>query len=239
MLACGYDVISPIEDGRPDFRCEKDGHATWIEATCITSGQDSALAPDADWLCSCGYVPLDNILIRWANALDAKIKQAKAHRAAGIVSTNDSYIVAINGDAIAVGNYGFGVSQHPFVVETTMAMGALQFSFDRETLAFRGASHQVRVSTFKSNKSPVSTTAFFDEENGGISALVGYASLRSEGAKLPLLVAHNPHAICPTAPGHLGSGTREWAAKFCRRNASAAYWEIAEIVNVQSAPIQT
>ena len=239
MLGCGFNVVSPSQDGRPDFRCEKDGCATWVEASCITAGQDPALAPDADWLCSSGHVPLENILLRWANALDAKIKQAKAHRAAGIIAPKDRYIIAINGGLIAAGNYGFGVSRHPFVVETTMAVGALQFSYDRETLAFKGAAHQVRTHALKENKSTVQTAVFYNKENAGICALVGCGSLRVEGPSLPLLVAHNPHAECPIPPGHLGACTREWTAHFTGRDVEASYWEIVEITEKSSTPMPT
>ena len=178
---------------------------TWIEATCITAGKDAALAPYADWLCSAGYVPHDNILFRWANALASKLKQAAAHRAAGVIAAEDSYVIAINGGLIATANYGLGVSGYPIVVEITMAVGALQFSFDRDTLAFLGAAHETRAATLKANKSPVQTAIFFDETNAGISALIGFASLRSDGAKLPLLVAHNPHARNSILPGRIGS----------------------------------
>ena len=131
MLACGFDITCPDKDGRPDFRCVKDGQVTWIEATCITAGQDAALAPEADWICSSGYVPYDNISLRWTNALTAKIKQAEKHRVAGVISAKDSYVVAVNGGLIATANYGLGASQFPSVVEITMAVGPLKFSFDR------------------------------------------------------------------------------------------------------------
>ena len=231
MLACGYDVTSPAKDGQPDFRCSKDGHVTWVEAICITAGEDPALAPNADWLRSSGYVPHDNILLRWANALDAKIRQAQAHRAAGAIATKDSYLIAINGGLITAGNYGFGVSRYPFVVEITLAVGALQFSFDRETLALRSVSHQARTHTMKANKSPVPTTAFLDRKNAGISALVGCGSIRVPNSELPLLVVHNPFAECPIPVGSLGTETREWVAKPSEQDSTTKIWKVEEVAS--------
>jgi len=228
LLVCGYEVTSPHQDRHPDFRCVMNGLVLWVEATCITSGQDAALAPDADWLCSSGYVPHDKILLRWTNALNSKIKQAKAQRAAGIIDTGDAYVIAINGGLIAAGNYGFGASRRPFVVEATLAVGELQFSYDRKTLAFKGAEHRVRTHLLKENKSPVPTTAFYDMKNAGISAVVGCGTLRVEASTLPLLVAHNPHADSPLAPNRLGPETQEWSAVLTGKDAEATYWEIRE-----------
>ena len=229
LVQCGYDVISPPEPGRPDFRCAKSGTVTWVEATCATAGRDVALASDADWLRSSGYVPHDNLLLRWTNALQQKIKQCAAHRRAGIVAPGEGYLIVINGGLIATGNWGFGVSQLPFVVEATLAVGALQFSYDRETLAFKGAEHRVRTHAVKENAAAVGTAAFYDRSNAGISALVGCGSMRVECPTLPLLVAHNPLADRPFPTGILGPHTREWAASLTGRDEDASYWEIAEV----------
>ncbi len=192
LVACGYDVSSPTSTGMPDFRCSKGGTVTWVEATCATAGQDASLAPDAEWLLSGGYVPHDKILLRWTNALDQKIKQCAARRRSGSVAAGEGYLIAINGGAVGTANYGFGVSRLPYVVEASLAVGPLQFSYGREALAFRGAAHQARVHATKGGSATVSTAAFYDRSNSGIAALLGIGSMRVEMAVLPLLVAHNP-----------------------------------------------
>lgn len=234
LLPCGYDVVSPLEEGRPDFRCEKQGRVLWVEATCITEGQDESLASHADWRCSSGYVPHDNILIRWASSLHAKIKQAEIHRGAGVIRPRESYVIAINGGAIATGNYGYGLSQLPYVVECTLAVGGLQFVYDRRTLALKQVAHQIRTHVVKSNKSPVPTAVFFDQTHAGIAALIGCGSLRVEGASLELLVAHNPHAESPLPSGVLGCDTREWAARLTRRDDEMSDWKIEQIFGSDS-----
>ncbi len=229
LLACGFDVSSPSQPGRPDFRCVRAGAVTWVEATCATPGQDVLLAPDADWLSSGGYVPLDSLFLRWTNALHQKIKQCAAHRRKGIVAPGEGYLIAINGGLIATANYGFGVSRHPFVVEATLAIGPLQHRYDRETLGFKGAEHLVRTHAVKENAAVVGTAVFFDKSNAAIGALLGCASLRVDGPTLPLLVAHNPLADCPFPTGLLGPGTREWAARLTGRDDNESFWEIAEV----------
>lgn len=229
LVACGFDVSSPSRPGQPDFRCVRAGAVTWVEGTCATSGRDVLLAPDADWLTSSGYVPHDNLLLRWTNALQQKIKQCAAHRRGGIVAPGEGYLIAINGGLIATANYGFGVSRLPFVVEATLAVGALQFRYDRETLDFKGAKHLVRTRVVKENAAAVGTAAFYDISNAAIGALLGCGSMRVDGPTLPLLVAHNPVANCPFPTGLLGPDTREWVARLTGQDDEESFWEIAEV----------
>ena len=229
LCSCGYGVISPSQEGWPDFRCEKQGRVMWVEATCIAEGDDQSLAPIADWRCSSGYVPHDNILIRWTNSIRTKIEQANTCRSAGVVSSGESYIIAINGGAIAVGNYGFGSSQLPYAVEATLGIGSLQFVYDRETLVFKMAEHKPRTHVRKHNGADVPTTVFYDPKNAAISAVVGCGSFWTEQASLELLVAHNPYAKCPVPLGHLGCDNREWAAKFKEQDSHASCWEVEQV----------
>ena len=49
------------------------------------------------------------------------MKQAKCRRNKGNVALSESYVIAINGDAVSLANYGFGVSVLPYVVESPSA----------------------------------------------------------------------------------------------------------------------
>ena len=234
LVACGYDVLSPADAGMPDYRIIKSGSAAWVEATCAMAGQDPLLAPQAEWLCSSGFVPHDSILLRWTNALSQKIRQAEVRRRSGMIGPRESYVIAINGGAIGTANFGFGASNLPYVVEATLAVGPLRFNYDRQTMGFKGAAHDQRTMTQK-GMSAVPTAVFFDRSNRGIAAVAGIGLSRVEATMLPLLVAHNPNADCPFPTGQLGDGSREWAACLKSEDKSASYWEITEVSKTETA----
>ena len=230
LMDSGWDVAAPGRDGHPDFRCEQDGSVVWVEATCATPGTDPMLASDADWISKGAYVPLDRILLRWTSAVDAKAKAGLRFRLNGVVGCDEGYVIAVNGALVGTANYGFGVSRLPYSVEATMGVGALQFSFDRETLDFTGSAHMARVSVSSMNRgSPISTMKFLNGEDTSTSAVAGFGLARTEAALLGLLVAHNPHAAVPLEAGLLGSTSREWTARWAGCHAGCQLWDIVEI----------
>lgn len=229
LVTCGYAVTVPQPDGFPDFRCERLGKVVWVEATCATAGEDPALAPLAPGFGQTGYIPIDNILLRWTAARDEKMRKGKEYRACGVIGPDEAYVIAINGAAIGAGTWGFGVSRLPHVVEITMAVGPLQYSLSRETLELMDVRHQNRILVSNRNDKPVPTATFLRGDNPGLSALVGIGLSRVEQDLLPLLVIHNPFAAVSLPRGALGFDTREWVATLNRSDDDATHWDIVEL----------
>jgi hypothetical protein len=81
-----------------------------------------------------------------------------------------------------------------------------------ETRQFEGAVISDRHFLVNCNSAEVPTTSFLDRNYAGVSALIGCASLRSQGEHLDVHVVHNPIADTPLPHGLLGGGEEEWFA---------------------------
>ena len=95
-----------------------------------------------------------------------------------------------------------GISQFPFAVEATFAVGPLQVHIDRETLEASELEHQRRYLIHKPVGQPVPADAFLSQRYAPVSAIwavdIDECSLLNGIPRM--VVVHNPHATNPMPP---------------------------------------
>ena len=94
-----------------------------------------------------------------------------------------------------------GVSQFPYAVEATLAVGPLQISIDRTTMQATEKGHQHRPLISNASGNVVPADTFFDPKFAPVSAIwavdLDEVSLLDEPR--PMMVIHNPLATHPLA----------------------------------------
>jgi type I restriction enzyme S subunit len=135
----------------------------------------------------------------------------------GVVREQDAYVIAVNGRLLR----GFGgaselvgISQFPFAVEATLAIGPLQVSIDATTLKKLSSGHQHRSFIRKPKGADVPTDTFLDPGFSPISAIwaVDVDEMMLLGQARPMVIVHNPSASIPLARNLLPA-QEEYAAR--------------------------
>jgi len=172
----------------PDLWVQKGNCSFWIEViTPRPEGVDavylSQKGASPDGLLS---VPMDQLLRRWTQAIDAKAGALMGTRDGknlgylqkGYVHPNEPYVIAVNGRHLrGPAGIGFnGCSTSPCAVEVLFALGPLQIRFDRmgksdDHFRFSGIRRSRRPEIQSPNNSPISLTTFLDANFAPISAV--------------------------------------------------------------------
>lgn len=189
----------------PDFRIEHQGRTIWVEVITPT-----AAGVPAEWLAdACEGVrdfPHEAILLRWTAAIKQKAEvllggpDHPGYLANGLVAPGDAYVIAVNGRLLRGGGGLFdaltGISQLPFAVEATFAVGPIQVRFNRENMEAGEPEHQRRYHIPKPVGQPVPAHTFLDPRFRPISAI--WATDVDEFSILDrppsMAVIHNPEA---------------------------------------------
>ncbi|TIS99166.1 hypothetical protein [Mesorhizobium sp.] len=199
----------------PDFCVEHKGRRIWVEVITPTP----ANVPEG-WLAPPGGdvrdFPHEAILLRWTAAIKEKAEKLlgndrglRGYLASGVVAADDAYVIAINSRLLRGYDGAFdcidGISQFPFAVEATFAIGPLQVLFNRETLEASAPEHQRRMLISKPRGEAVPVDTFLDQRFTPVSAI--WAIDADEGTLLGKVprsaVVHNPSAINPVPTGLL------------------------------------
>ncbi len=203
----------------PDFLIEKDGRKIWIE---VVTPEPKGLPED--WtngaMGKAIETPNKEILLRWTNAIDEKLKKLIGRQNAktgkikpgylqkSIVGPNDSYVIAVNGIDLRW-HWVFpnldGISQYPFAVEAVFGIGPIQIHIDRKTLKSTHRDRQIRDSIQKGNNQNVPVGIFIDSgpfmqnEFKRVSAIwaLDVDEMYAVGRERPMVVVHNPMAKFP------------------------------------------
>lgn len=207
------DIGFAHQQAGPDFQIDRDGRRVWIEVITPT-----AVNIPAEWLAPAGngvrHFPHEAILLRWTAAIKQKAEvllgnpqlAVPGYLANGIVGADDAYVIAINGRLLRGFDGVFdaltGISQFPFAVEATFAVGPLQVRINRETLEAGAPEHQHRYLIHKPAGRPVPADTFLDQRFAPISAI--WATDIDEFSLLEriprMAVVHNPGAANPVPP---------------------------------------
>lgn len=204
----GLAVSHPNEG--PDFLIANDGRKIWIEVVCPKPN-----GLPLDWTQhALGTVvnnPHEALLLRWTAAIKEKAEKLlgnperniKGYIEKGIVGPDDAYVIAVNGRLLrcAPGVFPelFGISQFPFAVEATFAVGPIQVHIDRASGKVTGSDHQHRPLIPKPNGSVVPAYTFLDPAFAPVSAIWAVDTdekLLLEKAS-DMVVVHNPLARAP------------------------------------------
>ncbi len=206
---------------RPDFLVEHGGRRIWIEVIC----PEPKGVPDS-WLSkTTGVVvslPHPEILLRWTAAIKEKFEKlvgkpgqpGTGYLAKGVVEPTDGYVIAVNGRLLRdVFPQIEGISQHPFAVEATLAIGPLAIHIDPRTLGTLWSGLQHRPTLPKPNGSPVPAGTFFDPRYSPVSGVwaVDFDENVLFGSQQPSILVHN-HAAANRVPAGLLPVQSEYAA---------------------------
>jgi hypothetical protein len=192
MLRRGFRIEKAGSDG-PEFNTEIDGRRFWFEAIAPTAGTGPDQVPDL----KVGFVPTEQVLMRYTAALAEKRRKYEEYLAKGMISADDGYVVAINANKVP--NAFFG-SLLPFHISAYLPFGAYTVAINPKTQQRVGDYFQCRDCVQKQSGGAVSTAAFLDPEYKGISAVLvglldvaGYTRGTAENGS-DFDVLHNPIA---------------------------------------------
>ncbi|MBB6465850.1 type I restriction enzyme S subunit [Aminobacter lissarensis] len=212
IAKAGLRLIHEAEG--PDFLIEHDGMRVWVE---VITPEPKGL-PDA-WINhvvgNVVSLPHQELLLRWTAAIKEKAQKllgyakrdtgdhVAGYRGKGIVGERDIYVIAVNARLLRGFGGAFpelvGISQFPYAVEATLAVGPLQVQFDRETLKEVGSGHQHRTRIRKPTGAEVPADTFLHPDFAPISAIwaVDVDEILVLGEARPMAVVHNPLATSP------------------------------------------
>jgi hypothetical protein len=194
--------------GGPDFLLVENRRKIWIEVVC-----PEPKGVPSEWLKSESFsvvdFPHESIILRWTSAIKEKVEKligsmdgtTKGYIEKRIVSSEDAYVIAVNGCQLRNGTFPElnGISQFPFAVEAVFAIGPYQIKFNRKTLELTDTGYQYRPFILNHNKSDVPADTFLDERYKHISAIwaVDVNGTSAIGNYEPMAVIHNPNAVNP------------------------------------------
>ena len=195
LLERGFDLYRHGDEG-PEFYALVGNRRVWFEAIAPGPGDGPDQVPQ---LVSgqCTDTPTEQILLRFTNALDEKRKKYAAALAAGIVSAEDSYVLAINSLEIRYAPDGPSL---PYFIQAFLPFGPLTISFDVKTFEKKDSFYAYRPEVLKLNGSPVSTRAFLDDAASFCSAVLHsgvYCAKYPDQFGDEFSVLHNPRAHRP------------------------------------------
>jgi type I restriction enzyme S subunit len=164
-----------------------------------------------DWLIHAeGAVslPHEQIILRWTSAIKEKFEKLTGkpdrpeagYLAKGVVAPDDVYVIAVNGRLLRNEFPQLsGISQCPFAVEVTLAVGPFSIHIDRNTLKTTWSGLQHRPLVEKPNGALVSANTFFNPAYVSVSGV--WATDFDENvlfdASKPSILAHNHAASNP------------------------------------------
>jgi type I restriction enzyme S subunit len=203
----------------PDFLIEKNGKRIWIEL--ITPRPEGLPREWTDYKFNIDQVvetPGDKILLRWTHAIKEKTEKlcGRICRASGefipgylqtgIVSTDDIYVIAVNGRNLR----GFGghfpdlnsISQYPYAVKAVFGVGPIQINIDRRTLKATSQTQQIREFVPKIGNKSVPVDIFIPFRSSTKNAFNAVSAIWALdiderialGKELPMAIIHNPLA---------------------------------------------
>ncbi len=213
LLDVGLD-LQPSRNG-PDVLIRHEGRKIWVEVIC----PEPCGIPD-DWLSArcesftCVSFPHEAILLRWTAAIKEKAEKLWGYLEKGVVSPDDSYVIAVNGRMLR-NTFGdlFGISQLPFAVEAVFAVGPYKLVIDRATSQVVDRTHQHRPIIPKNGSPCVPATMFQNPMFKAVSAIwaTDIDDCGVVGRPKGMLVVHNPIAVNPIPEGLLPA-TSEYVA---------------------------
>ncbi len=186
-----------------DVQNEKGERITWIEAIAVRPGDGADRVPDLTYEVVTS-VPVDEMLLRVAAALDTKHKKYLSDVKSGFVASNEPYVIAL--DRSELGHVEIPPS---LILKALFGIGHLTLSFpvpvpgeaprSEEPKRFWGALPNVS----KKSGNAVSMQFFENPEHTGISAVIYSVPHVISSPRVPeemgehFYVVHNPQAANP------------------------------------------
>lgn len=210
LVENGFALTKHGDDG-PEFSAQIDGKRVWFEAIAPASGTGPDQVPEL-MPGESRTVPVEQILLRFTNALCEKKERYIAAIAKGIVAPEDSYVLAINSRGIPSAPYG---NTMPYFVQAFLPIGPLAVAIDRKTLKVTDSFYQYRPGVQKASGAKVSTRTFLDSDAAFCSTVI-HSTVDCANCPAQLgvdfSVLHNPQAAHP-----IGEMAFHWCTQFTVR----------------------
>jgi hypothetical protein len=218
LLEHGFNLYRHGDEG-PEFCALVGNSRIWFEAIAPGPGNGPDKVPqlifsdefsdDVEF----SEVPTEKILLRFTNALTVKRERYAAALKKGIISDEDSYVLAINSQGIRHAPYG---NSMPYFIQAFLPFGPPTVSIDAKTLEVKDSFYQYRPGVLKLCGENVSTRTFLDKEAAFCSAVlhsgVDCANHPNQlGGEFSIL--HNPNARRP-----LDAAVFQWCEQFTFRD---------------------
>ena len=168
ILDYGFNFHKKTQKKGPDLHLLWNNSSIWIEATAPESGTGDNAVPEYKYN-EVSEQPSEQIILRFASAIQEKFEKYKSYRSNAIINTDDFYIIAINGGRI---RYSSGAPTLPYIVLSVLPLGDLAFAFDKESGKLVNSFHQYRDAVTTAKGSPVPTDIFMNKDYAGISAVL-------------------------------------------------------------------
>lgn len=153
----------------PDLLVVFGGVRYWIEAVAPRRGDGADQVPEMDWGSKeARRSPLDQIQLRYANAISEKAGKWARWIQVGRVLAGDGYLIALNGR----GCNEFFDGNPPLFVRACVAIGHPSMALDPVTGKIVDAYYTYSDSITKKSGVPVSTAAFFQPEFSHVSGVI-------------------------------------------------------------------
>jgi type I restriction enzyme S subunit len=208
FLDFNFNLQKKTKKEGPDLHLLWNNRSIWVEATAPESGTGDNAVPEHNYKESSDQ-PSEQIILRFASAIQKKFKQYNSYRK-DIINDNDFYIIAINGGRI---RYSLSGQTLPYIVQSVLSFGDLAFAFDKESGKLVNSFHQYRDAVTTAKGSPVPTDIFMNKDYAGISAvLYSYMNVvnRPNRIGVEVHIVHNPLADNKLPHGIFPFGTEWW-----------------------------
>lgn len=211
LLQNGFELIPRHSPNSPDIHIRFQDRDVWIEATAPDAGIGAdALAPIDN---SVGFikVPEEQIILRLTNSIQKKCQKYQEYVSLGLISSNDVYLLGINGFDIPFSLMDKG--DIPFIAKSVFPFGDMVVTIDTGQDKVIDQGYKYRKHIQKKSSSFVPTTTFQDPSYSFLSGII-YS--RAELWNLPrffgddFLYVQNPIADQKLETNWLGCGMAFW-----------------------------
>ncbi len=209
LLDLGYS-LEPGADGRPDFVTRlPGGERLWIEAVAPSLGSVDNPDRPVDLIPNAGFLatPIDQILMRYTQALREKRDRFQGYCEAGVVTEGDHCVIALNTGRMWPHVEGVGL---PRILRAVFPIGEEQITIDLGTGSTLGIEHPIRSEVTRANGAPISLTAFLHPSYACVSGLIGDSARVtgwSQQSNARFVSAANPTATTPLPQACFKLGT--------------------------------
>ena len=143
----------------PDFLVSINNKKVWIEATAPTIGTKEDAVPQVSWrrrqeIREVQEPPEEQILLRFTNAIDKKLKKYNEKYLGNIISQDDCYIIAISGSCLGYWQSLID-SSPPYIIRSVLPIGREMASFGNESDSFCNVIYSRREKILKKNDEPI------------------------------------------------------------------------------------
>jgi hypothetical protein len=171
LLEKGYHLEPSIDDNRPDLCLILEGKRIWIEC-CLPTGGDPSNPNSVTEMVSDGEfhkVDPDKSVLRCTQALSEKKQQHLRWIEKGVCNRDEPFLIALNGLNLKL---RISNSSLPQILRALYAIGDMFAVLDSKDPEYKESGYHFKPKIDKSEKTPISTTFFLENENNHISGVV-------------------------------------------------------------------